>query len=153
MTEILMAAPPMRPGTYIRKRREAAGQTLDQVVSWFADDGSGITRGELMTQLRALESGTAPAKALSAEPLKGAFPFDPDVYLALVFLASGAKVALPPICRVCACSEFDACIDDVFGGTCAWAPLCTHCQGEDPGPAVSLSDPAAADEQEMRHAA
>ncbi|HEY0130851.1 MAG TPA: hypothetical protein VGB57_05550 [Allosphingosinicella sp.] len=132
MTETPIAAA-MAPGTYIRKRREAAGQTLDQVVSWFADDGSGITRGELMAQLRALESGTAPVMTLSVEPLKGAFPFDPNVYLALVFFASGAKVVLPPICRDCACSEFDPCHDQC-GDPCDWArvgvdeaPLCTMC--------------------------
>jgi hypothetical protein len=157
MTDNPTAAGAMPPGTYIRKRREAAGLTLKQVVSWMADDGSGITRGELLGQLRTLESNEGPATAFSVEPLKGAFPFDPNVYLALVFFAGGAKVVLPPICRVCACSEFDACLDG-SREPCGWAkvpaddaPLCTMCL-PDPGESSALLPPAN-DRGEVRDAA
>jgi hypothetical protein len=44
--------------------------------------------------------------------------------------AAPALVPIPGVCRVCGCSQFDACVNEE-GWTCGWADpthtLCTFC--------------------------
>jgi hypothetical protein len=45
--------------------------------------------------------------------------------------AAPASIPIPGMCRVCGCTQFDACRNDYTGETCDWAnrerTLCTFC--------------------------
>jgi hypothetical protein len=36
------------------------------------------------------------------------------------------------VCKICGCTEWDACVDEEAGETCGWAAedLCTRCAGK-----------------------
>jgi hypothetical protein len=147
----------MSPGTYIMKRREAAGLSLDDVAARVGGDAA--ARADLRANLRRFEAGDpGEYSGLIYQQLPGVFPFDRRVLAALVIAASNPAKVLPPICRVCACSDFDPCVDRT--GPCGWTPpvpgkqpLCTACPADEPDPSAQLPIPAAANEGEARHAA
>jgi hypothetical protein len=115
----------MTPGTYLRKRREAFGRSIDEVALTIHGPGSVI---DMPSRLEAAEADTQPLSGLLLGMVRrsGAFPFDPAVYFWLVAIARGddQRWPAPRICRSCACSEMDAC-----DPPCAWVEpdLCTGC--------------------------
>lgn len=152
MTKTTAAAGAMLPGTYIEKRREAAGLEMIDVALMLVEGELTIDKvGILLVQVETDDTADIAGHRLHEflGHLRRAFSFDRDVYLALAGVASGQGTPIPPICRVCACSWDDPCSDD--RGKCAWAnagsveaPLCTFCRDK---------PPAAANDAEVRHAA
>lgn len=136
----------MSPGTYLRKRREAAGISLDLAAVAFVPWS---TPGEIAARIGG-EQLTAksfdPAVRLAADNdlilmvrtiarriaeleadqrhvdrtitscLARIVPIDVEIYDALVALYLGVQVPLPQICRECACSWHRPCIDRVESG-------------------------------------
>lgn len=151
-----IAPDPMSPGTYLRKRREAAGLGIRQAAANLATLGLSFARGRatradhqtearVALRLTMAEDDELPFPTDEAEFLGNAFAFDPQVYSQLVALhyagpasprrALNDAIALvdlpvPQLCRRCACSWNDACVDD--HGPCSWSPhdpdLCTSCE-------------------------
>ena len=127
---------PMKPGTYIRKRRIAAGLEIDKVALLL-----GSTRRDsvgVRNQLIMMEADQGSDHGLLVTRLKDAFPFDPYVYFALVDVLADPTLPAPQICRSCACTWHDACEDE--SGPCAWVSgepdLCTACEGNEPADAA-----------------
>jgi hypothetical protein len=108
----------MTPGRYLRLRRRAAGLRLDELPI----DG---------TAMLAIERDLRAPTNIEAWGLACAFPFS------TVVLVSIGRGLIPGLCRVCGCSEFDPCVEDVAIGVaapCAWVDedLCSACVGAAP---------------------
>lgn len=106
----------MRPGLYLRKRREAAGLSLGEARAR-------LGMLDLSSPLWKLESGAAELTLRDIARLRAAFVF--DVHVARRLLEEDES---DRICRRCACTEHDACPDRIDGG-CHWAEhdLCSAC--------------------------
>lgn len=136
----------MTPGTYLRKRREARGLTLAEAAGRLA---ARWNRPVSPAELARLEARFAAAEADRAHldhgaaiELSDAVPLDPRVYVELVDLHADARCGLPEpqVCRECACSWHDPCLEPTADGLhrlpCAWADplaapdeaLCTACE-------------------------
>jgi hypothetical protein len=109
---------------------------------------AGPSAALLCETLPRVEAGEAEASPVLLQLLRFLFPFDPNVYNALRFRSADSTIALPPICRRCACTEFDPCFDEM-DEPCGWArvaagepPLCTLCIGDAPAapPAIGLGE-------------
>lgn len=137
------AAVPMSPGTYLRKRREAAGISLDLAavafVPWSAPGEIAARIGreqitgrsfdpavciaadnDLIGMVRTIARRIAELEAdqrhvdrTITSCLARIVPIDVEIYDALVALYLGVSVPLPQICRECACSWHRPCIDPV----------------------------------------
>lgn len=129
----------MSPGTYLRKRREAAGVTIERAALALIP---GLHSADLVDQsiraVVAMENDSNHVTPVITKMLARAFPLDPDVYDALMTLHFGATAPLPNICGQCACSFHDPChrpIVDLTTGAgntvCGWADgsatICTFC--------------------------
>lgn len=134
----------MSPGTYLRKRREAAGLSVDDVAAMLACDPH-YPEHERRDHLKLLEADAQPASALTIASLRSAFQFDGGVLdrLSDLFYFNDG-LPEPRLCRECGCSQFDPCIADQ-SGPCAWAAedLCTACEppaaARTPSPTVTAS--------------
>ena len=133
------------PGIYLRKRREASGQSVEEVASMIATEPRLDERGRI-DWLTRIEAGELPIGHDTIRSLRFAFPFDACVLRRLDDLARGAKLPEPRLCRVCACSQADPCEPP-----CAWVgdqDLCTACPGDgEPGvqaEPIDDEEPAAA---------
>jgi hypothetical protein len=121
----------MTPGHYVTLRREAAGLSLADaqrrldgaIVAWSRHKPEPVPAD--LPGLRDYEADQAFAgvRVLTLLSLY-VFPIDPTVYRTLAI--GGA----PDICRLCGCSQHDACL--LGERTCAWAapdrcdsPTCT----------------------------
>jgi hypothetical protein len=136
----------MTPGTYLRKRREAAGLDLHQVAAtlavlpWAVRPASTEDVVLLEKRLILAECGTHDLTPEQALLLRSVFRFDAEVYERL-FLCHHAGRAnglpRPDVCRGCGCSWHDACEDAGVG--CHWSAadptLCSACTDR---PAASL---------------
>lgn len=115
------------PGAYLTLRRVAAGLTIADVAERIGTDPrlGEIDRCQLITQIEADARG-ATIHTLTA--LRRAYPFSVDVLSQLARLADGEPFRAPQLCRVCGCSEFDACADR-SGYGCWWVErdLCSSC--------------------------
>ena len=138
---------PMTPGTYLRKRRVTAGFSIDHVAAGLDVLGrqylqccgdaapwhpSILRRLTLRRRLRAAEENRLLFTLREVERLGLLIRLDPNVYEQLVDLhLAGPDSGLPEphVCRSCACSFLDPCVDE--HGTCGWARLdsgmCTAC--------------------------
>ena len=159
------APPPpmiMAPGTYLQKRREAAGFKIEDVATMLAPTAA--DRKTLRNDIALPELGLfEPARVARGEAadlvdsLLAAFSFDQYVYFALVGAAADPAAAadLPAICRVCACTQNDAC-DHPDHGPCAWSGeepnLCTSCEWTEQA-ATAWREAADAVTREVTHAA
>jgi hypothetical protein len=166
MTDTTRARAPMSPGTYMRKRREAAGFTIDQVAMLVVRPGPTprATHAELArirNELAMLEGDHAGRYVRLMGHLSLVVAFDPAIYTALAAAADGAAEPVPSICRVCACSWSDPCLIPAGDGSadvtpCAWTDaggtLCTACKGDDGEPGEAAFLPLAND-AEASHAA
>ena len=128
----------MSVGTYIRRRREAAGLSIEDIV--LALGNTPAHRRNLRAQLEFLERdrlGFGMVEA-SIAVLAGSrlFAFDPHIARQLLGIQMRGPGAgdEPHICRACGCSYFDACEDPDFG-PCAWSDrdpgLCTACEPQE----------------------
>ncbi|QIG80082.1 RodZ family helix-turn-helix domain-containing protein [Stakelama tenebrarum] len=129
------AKPPMTPGTYLRKRREASGLCVLDVAVRIAAPGQ---TARLVRSLNEIERDELHVTDAILHALRHAFAFDPQIYAQLLDLhvsdaAAAAMLPHPQLCRVCACSWHDPCQTD--DGPCHWQErdLCSACVGADPG--------------------
>lgn len=132
----------MSPGSYLRKRREAARLSLSDVarlvakLPWPVGPAAAAEVERVRIRLAAAECDSEPFAVSQAELLRHAFRLDLTVYAQLLDLhAAGAGtfaafgLPVPRVCRSCACSWHDAC--STAFGPCAWTvnepDLCTAC--------------------------
>lgn len=134
MPDAATLAPPMKPGEYLRLRRQAAGLTIAHVVTVLRPANLANVaelRQQLTRDLMFLEADTLGGpRALELADLLGAvFAYDPSVFHHLVARAKdGMNAGAPPmICTGCGCSWNDPCLGR--GGPCSWARpnLCSCC--------------------------
>ncbi|OJY68679.1 MAG: hypothetical protein BGP16_05435 [Sphingobium sp. 66-54] len=136
------------PGAYIARRREHAGFTVEDVALRIETTPQLALR-ERVDWLRRIENDVETVSLSTASAMQRVFPLSVDVALQLVDLHSGEALGIeaPRLCRVCACSDLDACVDE-HGEGCAWAgaDLCTACVPgvADEAVAGASSDPAVA---------
>jgi hypothetical protein len=139
----------MTPGTYLRKRREAARLSLGQVAEaiaalpWAIRAPSPGEIAQLVARLELAEADRDNLTVPQAELLRNCFRFDVEIYERLLWRLCGADdQPMPQMCRHCACSWCDPCMD--HGLPCGWAAadLCTACVRVDEVSA-ELSAPAA----------
>lgn len=117
----------LTPGQYLRKRREAAGLSIDDVaeriltVPRWAEH---LRRG----WLEQIEADEMPATFNTIVVLHQVMQFDLRILVALSVEGEDA----PRLCASCACSEADPCVD--HSGPCSWASndLCSACFGLQP---------------------
>ncbi|MEZ0495427.1 helix-turn-helix domain-containing protein [Sphingomonas sp. IW22] len=119
----------LTPGQYLRKRREAAGLSLDDVALCF-ETVPPIAAAARAEWLGLVEADAVPLPAGIADALHDAFPFDPRVLAELAYRLADDPDNIAfgyAVCRSCACSELDPC-----GEGCSWVPgdtgLCTRCR-------------------------
>jgi len=122
-----MTAP--TPGAYIKMRRCAAGFSVADVAARLQAEPHIDERGRV-EWLELIEADAQPCALATIVALRRIFPFDLDVLVALERIAQGSTETPPMICRICGCSELDAC-DEGFGHGCAWVEpgLCSCCTG------------------------
>lgn len=131
---VVTAEAPMRPGTYLQKRREAALLSVRDVALLMADDLTCVA--EVVQRIEEAESDEKGLHGGFAGKLHNVFSFDLEVYLILAALRADpkAEIPLPQICRECGCTWHDACWHPDHG-SCAWVDgdptLCTHCSDVD----------------------
>lgn len=140
----------MSPGTYLQKRRAAAGLSLAEVsrtLAGYLAFGQPIFCPEVVESRLARAEGDVESLPLGlVEILVNVVPLDPAVYGQLVDRALAdpdtcAELPLPQLCRACACSFLDPCLPNPSrsgeaGHTCHWAEpdLCSHCAPARPAP-------------------
>jgi hypothetical protein len=129
----------MIPGTYLRKRREAAGLGLQQVAAklallpWAVRPASIEDILLLEERLILAECGTRDLTPEQALLLRNVFRFDAAVYEQLFLCHHAGRASdlpRPQVCRSCACSWHDACDDGGVG--CHWSAdptICSACVG------------------------
>lgn len=141
------------PGLYLRLRRETQGMSIDDVAAIFGTEPP-VPLARRAALLRAIEMDMSPVgddviRALLHAADLGSFRFDPRILIRLVDLYSGSPVRaeLPRLCRKCACSEFDVCLQYGKSGhwhRCSWltADLCSACGPDDADSGEETPPPA-----------
>ncbi|MCP3729285.1 XRE family transcriptional regulator [Sphingomonas sp. MG17] len=140
------------PGTYLRKRREAQCLSIDDVAAIFGTVPS-VPLATRAAMLESIEADLTPIDdsvitALRKATELGSFRFDPNVLIRLIDMRAGSPLLsnAPRLCRTCACSENDACVEGWPAATCGWrddeVDLCTAC-GPDDGDAGEETPPPA----------
>jgi hypothetical protein len=133
----------MTPGTYLRKRREAAALGVIQAAAELANlamlPRATNQRSAIAIRLNAAEANELMLGAGELALIRDwAFPLDPKVYAQLVAIrADPHNPALPHpgLCGECACSWDDACQVTDYGHGCHWVErpsrhadgLCSAC--------------------------
>lgn len=119
----------MTPGTYLQKRRVAAGLSIMDVAALVQTDPriSGIDKTAWIDRIERDIAALSPDVIAT---LGRAFRFDRHVLQQLIAIRSFGADSVNPaprICLTCGCSANDACFDG--HATCAWASedLCTAC--------------------------
>lgn len=119
----------LTPGQYIAQRRIAAGLSIVDVAAEVATDPR-LAEIDRTAWLNRIEADVAPVTLDVFAALHACFPLDPTVLQRLIDLRDlpNDYAEAPRLCRVCACSEFDPCVDGQKR-FCAWAEqdLCTSC--------------------------
>ncbi len=134
-TPIVISPMLISPGTYLRKRREAAGLSSVDVAAMIVTEPR-LPEHDLIYWLDRIEADVVPATFRTITCLRCCFSFDIEVLeeLVAIQLAPARATIVPPprLCRVCACSERDACNVEPFGN-CSWAAedLCSACADPD----------------------
>lgn len=114
------------PGAYLKMRRCAAGKTPADVARALAVEPQLDERART-EWIELIEADAQPASFRTIVALKRIYPFDLRVLTALERIAQGSVETPPRLCRICACSWEDPCVD--IHGPCGWAAhdLCTAC--------------------------
>lgn len=108
----------LTPGAYLKHRRQAAGLSVADVAARITTEPRSPEhqRGEW---LELIEADAAPATFSTIVGLRLIYRFDLTVLAQLEAIAQGADILPPKLCRICACSERDAC-SDALGHGCFW---------------------------------
>lgn len=130
----------LTPGAYLRHRRHAAKLSVADVAGRFQTRPR-WSELDRIDWLGRIEADVEQPTFRTLVALQACFSFDMDVLSDLVRIAHGAPVDAPRLCRICACSERDACV--VGGEGCSWADhdLCSACATPEP---PQPGDPVAA---------
>ena len=107
----------LTPGAYLKRRRIASGRSLPDVAARLQTEPH-ITARERAEWLEAMEADVAPLSLRTVVALHEVIPFDLLLLAQLVRVQLGLAIGAPRMCRVCACSEHDACTTHAPG---AWA--------------------------------
>lgn len=127
----------MSPGTYLQKRRVAAGLAIVDVAAMVRTSPHW---GEIdrVAWIGRIEQDIAALSPDVIATLSDAFRFSRTVLLQLITLRNFGPDAGdgPRICIGCACTERDPCCETATGETCAWSTeqLCTSCTALPKGP-------------------
>lgn len=125
----------LTPGAYLRHRREAALLSIGNVADMFHTQPR-WSELERIDWLQRIECDVEQPTFRTLVALRACFNFDLDVLGDLVAIAHGGAVEAPRLCRICACSERDACpqTDNDHHGTCSWVDqdLCSVCATPEP---------------------
>jgi hypothetical protein len=122
-------APRLRPASYLRLRRQAAGLSVEDVAVLLAPRAA--DRGAARAFVRLLETDLMVArKARPIERLATCYPLDPAVYYQLA-----GPAPHPRVCRGCGCSEWNLCQHEERGACSLASPTrCSHCATPAAGP-------------------
>ena len=118
----------MSPGTYLRKRREAAGLSIEDVLARIGTEPP-VPEHHRREWLVLIEADAMRPDAFAIYALRQCYRFDGEVLDRLIDLQYfGARLPGPRLCRECGCSQLDPCAD-ATGQPCGWAErdLCTWC--------------------------
>lgn len=125
---------PISPGVYLRKRREHAGLTRDEVAHLLSHRAA--HRPLYLEEITELEEDRSHAADVMLHKLQYCFRFDRFVYHALVACSLDEFLPRPQVCRNCACSWMDACGTPGAGQPCHWvdgdSTLCSACLPVEP---------------------
>lgn len=117
----------LTPGSYLKHRRQAAHLSIVDVAHRIGTEPRTAehSRGEW---LELIEADAAPMTLTTIVALRQVFSFDIHVLWTLEQIAQGVMIAAPQLCRICACSEWDAC-SSAHRVTCSWVEddLCSAC--------------------------
>lgn len=172
--------PPLSPGTYLRKRREAAGLELED-LALMLDSSPAVSARARAELLAAVERDAHPVTEDLLRALLGAgiaydehgqlhrvaaFPFDPVVLIKLMdayaWIQPAGCTALNPtgtpprLCVRCACSDHDRCripspIPSPISGVMPGDPAATcHWVGDRLCSACADADPTPAGKGDIR---
>lgn len=119
----------MTPGTYLKKRRVAAGLTIIDVAAMVNTTPS-IGSIDKVSWIDRIERDIAALSPDVIATLSDVFRFSRTVLQQLITIRSYGPSAVDPapqICLMCGCSQNDACFDG--HATCAWSTpdSCTAC--------------------------
>lgn len=145
---MLISSQIISPGTYLRKRRAAAGLSSADVAAMIVTEPR-LPEHNLIDWLDRIEADMVPATFRTITCLRCCFSFDIEVLEALVAIQlapARASIEPPPrLCRNCGCSERDACGDETAPSwACSWveADLCSACAEPDPPEDPDDGEPA-----------
>jgi hypothetical protein len=117
----------LTPGAYLKRCRQRAGLSVADVAARMSTEPKTPEhlRGEW---LELIEADAMPATFATIVSLRLAYRFDLTLLAQLAAIALGADLPAPILCRICACSDGDACMD-ALGCACSWAEpdLCSAC--------------------------
>ena len=124
----------MTPGTYLAKRRQAAGLSLDDVAA-LVSTSPRLGEIDRRAWIERIEKDIAAISPDVAATLADVFPISRLVLQQLIDLRSYGVCSQPAprLCVTCGCSDRDPCVDPATHNGCAWASedLCTSCTGKD----------------------
>lgn len=119
----------MTPGTYLAKRRRAAGLSIDDVAAMVSTSPR-LGEVDRRAWIDRIEQDVAAISPDVAAALSDAFLFSRRVLQQLIDLRSygDGAVELPRLCITCGCSDLDPCVSR-GGDACGWASedLCSSC--------------------------
>jgi transcriptional regulator with XRE-family HTH domain len=121
---------PLTPGAYLKARRTAQHVTIESIVERVGTLPH-VPWRERVQLIEMIEADAQPASFATIVALRGCYSFDLDVLAQLEAIAQGTGILEPQLCRICACSEHDACNDHGHG--CCWIKpdLCSACATAD----------------------
>jgi transcriptional regulator with XRE-family HTH domain len=111
------------PGAYLKLRRTAAGMSIADVAARLRTVPR-IAEHIRAEQLQLIEADVQPANLSTIVALQGVYSFDLRILIRLSEIQLGIDREPPRLCKICGCSEWDAC-----PGRCAWVGLdaCSSC--------------------------
>lgn len=119
----------MTPGSYLAKRRRAAGLSIDDVAAMVSTSPR-LAKIDRHAWIERVEQDVAALSPDVVFALRAAFNFQIWVLAQLIeYRTYGKADPLPHLCASCGCSDRDPCIDPDNHDACAWATedLCTSC--------------------------
>jgi hypothetical protein len=134
----------MTPGAYLKHRRCAAGLGIHDVAAALATEPrlAELVRAEWLEQI---EADIVPMTFNTIVSLRRAFAFDLDILSQLAAIAMHSPIDPPRLCRICACSEADACLG--HSGPCSWVDeeICSACFFHAPADRLAIIQSATAE--------
>lgn len=111
------------PGAYLKRCRQRALLSIAEIAAKIATEPHSAEH-DRAEWLALIEADATPVSFGTIVALRRMFSFDLVVLAKLEALRQGWDIPAPALCRICACSDRDAC-----SPACAWAEpdLCSAC--------------------------